>query len=109
MRDKAKLDSVAYKSKEKLWDAMGGRSFRHRLIKCAVSDNEIIKLETAGSNVKTADLKCIIPIMIIEDGMPMPNSDNHKRTFRSASMTIGGKVALSGNTIIMIAPNDPKK
>ena len=109
VRDRAKLDSVAYKSKEKLWDAMGGRSFRHRLIKCAVSDNEIIKLETAGSNVKNGGFEMYYTDYDYKDGMPMPNSDNHKRTFRSASMTIGGKVALSGNTIIMIAPNDPEE
>lgn len=107
VRDKAKLDSVSYKSPERLWEAMGGTSFRHRLIKCTISNDEITKIDTAGDDAENGGLEMYYTDYEYTSGMPMPNSDGHKRTFRSASMTIGGKVAISGNTIVMIVPNDP--
>lgn len=106
VRDKAALDSYSYKSSAKLWEAIGGMSFRHRLIKCAISNDEITKICTAG-NAENGGLEMYYTDYEYTSGIPKPNSDTHKRTFRSASMTIGGKVAISGNTIVMIVPDDP--
>lgn len=107
IRNKMTLDGTSYKKPTALWTALGGENFRHRLIKCTIgNEDEVIKIETATGN---GGLEMFYTDYEYSSGMPMPNSDNHKRTFRTASMTIGGKVAISGNTVVMIVPNDPSE
>ncbi len=105
VREKMTLNGIYYKSADDLQAAMG-ENFRHQLVKCTTdSKGEVIKLYTQGNG----GLERFYTDYDYSNSIAIPNNDNHKRTFRSSSMTIGGKVALSGNTIVMIVPNDPSK
>lgn len=107
VKKRVNFNSETLKDANALWTVMGGREFRHQLIRCKLSSNgEITEIQTAAG-LNNGGFEMFYTDYDYATGEAVKKSDGRKHFYMSGTNVIGMMVAVDSGTTVMIVPSSP--